>query len=211
MNKFVIEELFSGMFSDVLDLLGYRNSVISSVKPIRSDIKIFGKVRTVELIDVNSIEIPENIEKGLSYLELIQENEILFVKGSDQYAYFGELMTRLSKRQGLQAAVICGFSRDSSFIVNSGFNFFSSGFLPSDIKSRGQVKSVDEVVTINNVEVNSGDYIFGDNDGIVVIPKKIENIVFEKIKSTIADEKLIVEKIDSGFSVGEILKSHKSF
>ena len=211
MNNFNIKDLFSGMFSDVLDSLGYRDCVIPGVKPINSNIKILGRVRTVELINVNSVEIPENIEKGLSFLESVEKNQILFVKGSDEYAYFGELMTRLSQRQGVQAAVVCGLSRDSAHIVNSGFNFFSKGFLPSDIKGRGQVKAVDETVIINNISVNSGDCIFGDNDGIVIIPKNIEQIVFEKIQDMVADEKLIVDKINSGFSVDEILKSHKSF
>ena len=211
MNNLNIKDLFSGMFSDVLDSLGYRDCVIPGVKPINANIKILGRVRTLELINVNSVEIPENIEKGLSFLESVEKNQILFVKGSDEYAYFGELMTRLSQRQGVQAAVVCGLSRDSSYIVNSGFNFFSSGFLPSDIKGRGQVKAVDGTVIINKVTVNSGDCIFGDSDGIVIIPKKIEQTVLDKIQEMVVDEKLIVDKINSGFSVGEILKSHNSF
>ena len=208
-KKFDTDSLYSGMFSDILDNLGYNNNIILGLNPINKGSKIFGRARTLELID--SPGLPENIDKGLGFIEKIDVDEILFVKGSNKYAYFGELMTRLSMRQKIQGAIIHGLSRDSAFIRNTNFNFFSSGFSPIDIKNRGQVSKVDKRIEINNISIDSGSLIFADNDGVAIIPKKIEENFLKELNITVLEEKEIQNEINKGFSVEKILEKHTSF
>ena len=132
--------LCSGMLSDELDKMGYRNQVIQGLT-VNNKFKIYNKARTVEIKEIETDD--ENIRTGLSFIGSINEGEILCVQGSQEFAYFGELMTRLSTRQGLGGVVIGGFTRDSEFTKNASLTIFAEGYTPKDIKGRGRVEQVD--------------------------------------------------------------------
>lgn len=98
-----------------------------------------GPVRTIECEDGPYND--ENISTGLGYLDVIDSGDILIVKGSQTWAYFGELMSTISYQRNLAAAVILGKTRDSRF-TRDLLPVWSDGYTPVDIKGRGRVKSV---------------------------------------------------------------------
>ena len=164
-----LNKLCSGMLSDELDKMGYRNQVIQGLV-INREHKIFSIARTIKIEELETDD--ENIRTGLGFIGSINKGEILCVQGSQQFAYFGELMTRLSIRQGLGGVVIGGFTRDNEFTQHTKLPIFSQGYTCKDIKGRGRVQEVDTSIIIQDVEINPGDYIFGDLDGVVVVPKE---------------------------------------
>ena len=166
-----LDEFCSGVFSDELDKLGYKNQVINGFKLNKNSNRIFGKIRTLL---IETIQTPdENIKKGLGFLSTLQNGEVLFVKGSDEFAYFGELMSRLSMEIGLSGVVIDGLTRDGYFTQSIDLGIFCKGYSPKDIKGRGRVLDTDCKIEIRGLSINSGDYIFGDNDALVIIPQHI--------------------------------------
>ncbi|OOX93048.1 hypothetical protein BOP99_02490 [Campylobacter coli] len=208
-NLEYLDEYCSGVFSDELDKMGYKNQVINNLLINKSSNRMFGKIRT---LIIETIETPdENIKTGLGFLASLGDGEILFVKGSHKFAYFGELMSRLSQEINLSGVVIDGLTRDTFYTKNIDLPIFSLGYTPKDIKGRGRVKEVDTSFCMQNVRINSGDYIFGDNDACVIIPKIIINELSKRINIAVAEENHIKKMIAKGQSISEILKIAKEF
>jgi len=203
-----INELCSGMFSDELDKMGYKDQVIQGMK-LNINNKIYGIAKTILIEEIETDN--ENIIKGLSFLGSLKENDILCVQGSKYFAYFGELMTRLSTRQGIKGVVIGGFTRDSYYTYQSQLPIFAEGYSPKDIKGRGCVKETNVPIKIQNKTINPGDYIFGDSDGVVIIPKECKEELEKRISIVLENENSIIKDIREGKSVDYILKNYKEF
>lgn len=203
-----LNKLCSGMISDELDKMGYRNQVIQGLV-INKEHKIFSIARTIKIEELETDD--ENIRTGLGFIGSINKGEILCVQGSQQFAYFGELMTRLSIRQGLGGVIIGGFTRDSEYTQHTKLPIFSQGYTCKDIKGRGRVQEVDTPITIQSVEINPGDYIFGDLDGVVVVPKECKEELDQRLLQVVLNENNIVRDITEGKSIEYILNTYKEF
>ena len=125
---------------------------------------VIGLVRTIECEDGPFDD--ENISTGLGYLDAIDPGDILLVQGSQKWAYFGELMSTISRQRNLAAAVILGKTRDSRF-TQDFFPIWSNGYTPVDIKGRGRVKSVGVPLLVEGHKVTEGMMCAADNDGIL--------------------------------------------
>ena len=202
-------KLYSGMFSDELDRMGYRDQVVAGLGLNRGGLICLGRARTVQIETIETAD--ENIRTGLGFLERLEPGEVLCVSGSTEYAYFGELMSRLAIRRGLAGAVIGGLTRDRRFTRELELPVFATGYSPKDIKGRGRVKAVDVPVEICGVTVKSGDWIFGDDDGVVVTPAAVATELFPVIARVIDAERDIVDQINTGQGIDAILETHKEF
>lgn len=203
------QHLVSGMFSDFYDSIGHSGNIIHGLRPLNVEHKVFARARTVKLVDAPGEA--ENIELGLGFLEDVQPGEVLCVEGSHNFAYFGELMTRLGMRGGLAGAIIDGLTRDSSFVATTAFPVFAAGCSPIDIKGRGKVLAVDVPIQMNGLTVEAHELIFADSDAIVKVPEALEEQTLAMLKTVVDEEKRIIQRVDSGESVNEILKFHESF
>ncbi len=204
-----IDLLCSGMFSDELDKLGYCDQVIGGLVLNNGGGKCLGPVRTLKLETVKTGD--ERILAGLTFLETMKEREILCVEGSNEFAYFGELMTRLAVRQNLSGVLIGGLTRDLAFTRSSGLAIFSFGYSPKDIKGRGRVFGSDIDITVGGVVIRTGDWLFGDADGVVVIPKDAVGEVLRRVQGCVSNEEDIAKRIDRGEKVEQILFHYKEF
>jgi regulator of RNase E activity RraA len=148
---------------------------------------------------------------GLGFLGTLGKGDILCVQGSKEFAYFGELMTRLSTRQEINGVVIGGLTRDSHYTCNASLPVFAEGYSPKDIKGRGCVKDTNVPIHIDSKSITPGDYIFGDSDGVVVIPKQVRLELEERIKDILQNERNIINDIREGKSVEYILENYKEF
>jgi regulator of RNase E activity RraA len=196
------------MFSDELDKMGYREQVVTGMK-LNNNSKIYGRVKTILIEEIETHD--ENIKEGLSFIGTLGEGDILCVQGSKEFAYFGELMTRLSTRQNINGVVIDGFTRDSHYTKDATLPIYASGYSPKDIKGRGRVKDTNVPILIGGKKVFPGDYIFGDSDGIVIIPQHIHQELEKRLEDVLQNEKNIKTDIRSGKSVEYILNNYKEF
>lgn len=203
------DEYCTGIFSDELDKMGYKNQVINGWKLNNLSARLFGIARTitVEEIDTND----ERISTGLSFLASLKPGEIMLVKGSNRFAYFGELMSRLATEVKLEGVVIDGLTRDTFYTQHIPLPIYAKGYSPVDIKGRGRVGDVDETVEIDGIKVASGDYIFADSDAVVFIPKDVMPQLIERVNKAALEELEIKHKIKKGVSIKEILLAHKEF
>jgi regulator of RNase E activity RraA len=87
-----------------------------------------------------------------------------------------------------------GCVRDIKAIRAMGFPVFHAGIAPLDSKGRGKIMAIDVPIECAGVRVQTGDLVFGDADGVVVVPQTVEDevlrLAFEKVKgerNTLAD------------------------
>jgi regulator of RNase E activity RraA len=109
-------------------------------------------------------------------------------------APWGELLSTASQVRGSAGALMDGCVRDIKPILAMGFPVFHGGVAPLDSKGRGKIMAIDVPIECAGVTVAPGDLIFGDADGVVVVPQAVEkqvlDLAFEKIKgerSTLQD------------------------
>jgi 4-hydroxy-4-methyl-2-oxoglutarate aldolase len=212
-NQFFLKECeleyCSGIFSDELDKMGYNNQVAAGWKLNNTKARIFGKIRTIKVVEMDTAD--EQIKIGLGFLGSLKPGEIMVVKGSNKFAYFGELMSRLSEEVGIDGVMIDGLTRDTYYTQSITFPVFAKGYTPVDIKGRGRVEQPDSTIFIEDIKVNSGDYVFADSDAAVFIPKDVLPKLIERVNSAALEELEIKNKIANGVPISEILLSHKEF
>ncbi len=214
MKNLSYKKLSTALISDVLDEEGYTNQMFPiNIKPNFEEAKIFGKARIMNLKRIDKGEEYKEVYRGLHFMESLGKGDILVVaNGFENLAFFGELMSSIGKSKGIEGAVIDGCTRDVSATRQMKYPVFAKNNTAQDIKNRGIVDKLDlESVRIGNVQVNKGDYLFGDSDGVIVIPAKIKEKVIERAIKVFDLEIQIKKKIWGGASVKELLEKFKEF
>ncbi|WP_309384369.1 RraA family protein [Cerasicoccus frondis] len=205
------QTLFTAVVGDVLDAAGYLHQFLPPhIRPLDPKMVTIGRAMTVLEADCFEQQVrAEGKAKpfGLMFdaLDDLKPNEIYVCTGSSHnYALWGELMSTRALRLGAVGAIVDGFSRDTNGILNLGFPTFSSGTYAQDQGMRGRV--IDYRCTLrfsNNVQVEPGDILFGDRDGVVVIPKKIENDILAAAYEKATGENKVRDAIEAGMSTRE--------
>lgn len=120
---------------------------------------------------------------------------------------WGELLSTATKARGGRGAVIDGLARDIKKIKEMNFPLFTAGYKPVDSRGRGKVIDYDCTVVCGGVKVTPGDLIFGDIDGIVVIPKDISNEVISAALEKVSKENATRKDLLDGFCWQMFIKS----
>ena len=170
------EHLFSAVVGDILDQMGYLHQFIPpQVQPLHPTMVVVGRAMPVFLQDISANSEPRKFRKPfglmLEALDALKANEVYIATGgSPSYALWGELMSTRAMKLGAAGAVLDGYTRDADGILSLNFPTFSHGCYAQDQAPRGEVVDFRIPVTIGEVEINPGDIIFGDRDGVCIIP-----------------------------------------
>ena len=165
--------------------------------------KLAGYAMTVLMIDVFGQQ-----KKPFGYLtealDDLQEDEIYVASGGTmRCAYWGELLTATAKKRGAAGAVVNGWHRDTPQVLDQNWPVFSRGCYAQDSSVRTQVVDYRCRIEIEGVTVMSGDLIFGDVDGVLVIPAEHIEYVIEKALEKARGEKNVRKAIEKGMSATE--------
>ncbi|MNH99655.1 4-hydroxy-4-methyl-2-oxoglutarate aldolase [compost metagenome] len=176
------ESLYAAVISDTLDELGYRHQVMrENINPIDPNWVVAGRAKTVLAVDVHYI--PENpYGKEIEAVDSVNEGEVVIgcTNESRQNGLWGELLSTACKVRGARGAIVDGLIRDTKKILELDFPVFATGTKPVDSQGRGMVIEYDVPVRCGGVMVNPGDVVFGDRDGIVVIPNELVDEVVKR-------------------------------
>lgn len=188
--------LSSPLLSDTLYDLGYKNQVIVGMLENIPTKRILGRANTLKIRKLNDGEDFRGIYKGLETYNAIREGEVIMVENEcSDHAYFGDLNCNLSIRSGAVATVVDGVTRDINKVSDFGYPVFAKGYCCCDVRGLATVESHQKEIVVGGVRVCPGDLIFGDNCGVVVIPRAIEREVLGKALNAISTEKSVVKKI----------------
>ena len=168
-------ELYSGVISDVLDGLGYRNQAMTpDIRPVHPDMVVVGRARTVLSVDVYHIR-DDCYDKEIAFLDALLPDDLVVActNRSTRTGLWGELLSTAARARGARGTVTDGYVRDVRRIVGMGYPVFAAGMRPVDSKGRSIVYEYDTPIECGGVPVRNGDIIFGDIDGIIVIPQDV--------------------------------------
>jgi regulator of RNase E activity RraA len=192
--------LFPAVLGDVLDSLGYFHQFLPpAVQPLRDDMLVLGRAMPVLQEDISDEETRLVAAQSrrplglmLEALDSLQRNEVYVCSGASRtYATFGELMATRARSLGANGAVLSGYSRDTAGILKLGFPTFSIGRFAQDQRPRGQVVGYRTKIQFGEVTISPGDLVFGDLDGVLVIPRSLERDVVRQAMERVDREDLV--------------------
>ena len=166
------DQLYSAVLADVLDALGHRTSALPpALRPLRPEWRLFGRAATLSAIPVVS-EPADPYAVELECIDALRPGDVLVatMNGDRGSALWGELLSTAARGRGATGAVIDGLTRDAAKIMAMDFPVFAAGFSPLDSKGRIDGISHGQPIRIGECVVRPGDWVFGDIDGIVVVP-----------------------------------------
>jgi len=209
-------ELFTAVVGDVMDKLGLLHQFLPArLQPLRNDMVAIGRAMPVLEADVfteaetgsGNPVMAKPFGLMLEALDDLRANEMYSCTGaSPRYALWGELMSRRAMKLGAAGAVVDGYSRDTSGILELGFPAFSSGRYAQDQAPRGKVIDFRIPIEIEGVRITPGDIIFGDLDGVLVVPQEAMEETFVRAVEKARGEKLVRQAIEAGLSACEAFR-----
>jgi len=208
------QRLYTAAVSDILDELGFRHQAMHQrLRPLLPDIKncgFVGRARTFLWKEENQVasEDPYGIE--IEAMDSLRTGDVA-VHSTDLNATnapWGELMSTIAKRNGAVGCVCDSQIRDCVRIIEMNFPVYCAGIRPVDSKGRGRVEGFDVPIQCGGVQVNPGDLVFADFDGIVVIPRPIEPVVILKALEKAGKENLSRLELLEGKSLREVYNKY---
>ena len=201
----------SATVSDSLDLLGIRNNAMNlDIKPLDRSMKISGFAATIEFEPTSHYDTEDPYGPAIDFLDTLEAGEIAVVATgpSIRSAFWGELFSTAAKSRGAMGVVSDGPLRDLNQIIEIGFSAFGIGTSPCDYKGRMKVTRIRTEVDCGGVSVSPGDYIIGDIDGVVVVPKFAIDMVFTAANARALGENHVLNDLHAGSSVRAAWDKH---
>jgi len=198
--------MFSAVLADVLDALGHRTSALPiDIRPLKPDWKIFGRAATLSAVAVQAEpEKPYAVE--LACIDSLKAGDVLIAttSGDRSSALWGELLSTSARAHGARGAVIDGLTRDAAKILSMDFPVFAAGYSPLDSKGRLDAVHFGRTIQVGSCTIDPGDWIFGDIDGVVVIPAGLADPAFSRALEKVSGENRVRIELAKGRGAREV-------
>lgn len=193
--ELLAKHLTSCILSDIMWEYNIK-STITGLKLNLPDKKIMGRASTLKIRKLKEGEDFRGIYDGLSTYTQIRSGEVIMVENEcPEYAYFGELNCNLAIRSGAVGTIVDGVTRDINEVTSLNYPVFAKGYCCADVRGIATVESFNQKIKMQHVYITPGDLIFADINGIVVIPKKLEQEVLKRAIQAVKTEKNVLDKI----------------
>jgi 4-hydroxy-4-methyl-2-oxoglutarate aldolase len=204
--------LYAAVLSDVLDAQGYRHQVLPpQVRPLDDGLILCGRARTGLYRDV--YHVPPGHNPYALEIALIDDLEagdvpVLGCGTSGRIAPWGELLTTASMARGAHGCVTDGLVRDVKAIRELKFPVFHGGIGPLDSSGRGEVCALDVPIECAGVTINPSDLVFGDADGVVVVPQPVAKQTVRAALEKVEGEDRTRDELRQGARLAEVFKKY---
>ena len=194
-------ELYTPVVGDILDTLGcYHQFLPQPIQPMRTEMKLIGRAMPVLMIDVYG-EQAQPFGRLTEALDQMEPGDVYLASGGAmRCAYWGEILTATARMRGANGAVVNGYHRDTPQVLDQDWPVFSRGRFAQDSGVRTKVVDYRCRIEVGPVTVQPGDLVFGDLDGVIVIPRAHEAEVVERSLEKVRGEKLVRKEIEAGMS-----------
>lgn len=202
--------LYSAVLCDALDQAGYRYQALGSLFTDYTECgPLIGRAKTSLWVEMfHKDENPYELE--LEAVDSCRSDELLVCAagGSNRSGIWGELLTTAAMNCGCTGVLVHGAVRDIQKMRKMGFPVYASGHSPYDSQNRQRVVDLDVVVEIDGVSIQPRDLIFGDEDGIVVIPQQVEMDVIRLAHEKVNAENESRDAIRNGMKATEAYRTY---
>jgi regulator of RNase E activity RraA len=208
----VRRSLYAAVLSDVLDGLGYRHQVLPPwIRPLDESLVLCGRARTGLYRDVYHVPPGHNpYELEIALIDDLGPGDVpvLACGRSGRIAPWGELLTTASMARGAHGCVTDGLVRDTNAIRALQFPVFHGGIGPLDSRGRGEVCAIDVPLECAGVTVNPGDLVFGDADGVVVVPQPVVTQAVKNALDKVEGEDRTRDELKQGARLADVFKKY---
>ena len=209
-------ELFTCVVGDVMDKMSLQKQFLPpQIQPLQREMVVIGRAMPVLSVDVFAERTAGTANKlmdkpfglMLEALDDLRKNEVYVNTGSSpRNALWGELMSTRARKLGCRGAVLNGYVRDTRGILSMKFPTFAFGSYGQDSAPRYKVVDFRLPIEIGQVRVRPGDILFGDVDGVLLVPAEAENEVFASALEKARGEQLVRRAMEEGSSAVEAFK-----
>lgn len=191
---------YTGVVHDVMRAMGLRDFTFpAELRPLMPERRLAGPAFTIDGKVDPRADAHETLLAWTGLLSKAKPGHIWVSQPNDRVvAHMGELSAETLKNKGVLGCVADGYVRDVDFLLAMEFQTWSRGFTPRDIVGYWLPREVEVDIRIGDVIVAPGDYLLGDRDGLVRIPRAIVQEVLEKSETAIATENKVRTAILAG-------------
>ena len=211
--SFVKKNLYVAAVCDMLDSLGHRHQAMHQrlrpLLPDRENCGFVGRARTVQWVEV-AYEPADPYRLEIELMDSLRPGDVA-VHSTDfagTNAPWGELMSTVAKRNGAVGCVCDSQIRDCVKIIHMGFPVYYAGIRPLDSKGRGMVTAYDVPIWCGDVLVPPQALVFADFDGVVVIPREVEQQVLKLAEEKVGKENLSRRDLLQGKTLREVYDTY---
>jgi regulator of RNase E activity RraA len=204
------DELYSAVLADVLDGLGHRTGALpANVRPLKPEWKLLGRAATLSCVTVAS-EPAHPYALEMEAIDALRPGDVLVAttNGDVNSALWGELLSTACRAHGAAGVVLDGLTRDAGKIIAMNYPVFATGFSPLDSKGRLDAVSRGQPIRIGECIIRPGDYLFGDIDGVVVVPQELADKALPRALEKVRGENKVREELARGRSVREVFAEY---
>ena len=209
-------KLYSGAITDIMDSISpdYRHQTLpSDLRPLTPNMKVAGPVYTVRGNKRFYDDGQDPRYKQMDMLDGIFPGCIIVMDSGDEKsaAHWGELMSKTSMEKGAKGAIIHGGIRDTEEIIKHAFPVFACYHSPLTAVYRYNIIDFNNPIMIGEVKINPGDYVFGDIDGVICIPKEIIDDVINQAEEVKEKEDIVRGELSAGKNIRDLFEKYKVF
>ena len=205
-----LEKCYSAVIMDVMDQMNVRVQCMDpAIRPLVPSMRTWGEAVTICFETVT--EVPKRpFQLEMAVLDNIRQGQVIVAHCNtvSLSAVWGGLLSNASVGRKAAGVITDGGARDYREIVDLNFPTFCKGLTPYDSLGRMDGKERDIPVECGGIRVNPGDFVFGDIDGVVVVPKEIFEEVIEKAWEKVQGENSVREELRAGASVVKTFEKH---
>lgn len=207
----LLKGLSTAILSDVMDSLGLQQRAMKSfMRPLDESHVMVGRARTGLYMPAYALREGENpYEVEIALVDDLRPGDVVVLAcngPTERIAPWGELLTTASIARRAAGCVTDGLVRDVRQIRELNFPVFRGGIGPLDTKGRARMVDRDVPVECAGVRIETGDIVFGDVDGVVVIPRAQEHAVLGKAMDKVTGENHTRDALRTGEPLASVFK-----
>jgi regulator of RNase E activity RraA len=202
------ERLYVPVICDVLDSLGYPNQAMHQrLRPLDGEnFTIVGRARTMQWVATTEVDEKDPYGLEIDAVDSLRAGDVV-VHSTDltgTVAPWGELMSTICHHKRVAGCVCDALVRDCKKIMAMRFPVFTAGIRPLDSKGRGRVTAYDVPIQCGAVTVHPGELIMADFDGVVVIPRDVEERTIQLATEKVTAENSTRRELLKGRSLRDV-------
>jgi len=192
--------IYTAALADILDARGYHAQTLPvSIRPLEPGMTLAGQAFTVRGRPAEVTSHDAALRKVLRMLGEVPAGHVaVYACEQDVSAHLGELSITSLKARGVAGCVVDGGCRDIRFILDEGFPVFCRYVTPGDSTWRWELEETQGTIAIEDVRIEPGDWVVGDDDGVVAVPHGIADSVLEEAERKAATESEIRVAVREG-------------
>jgi 4-hydroxy-4-methyl-2-oxoglutarate aldolase len=207
------EAIYTAALADILDARGYRSQTLPpAIRALAPGTKVAGPAFTVAGRPAEPAEYDSALRRVLAMLGDVPTGHVaVYACNQATSAHLGELSVTSLKTRGVAGCVVDGGCRDVRFILEEGFPVFCAHVTPEDSTWRWELEATQVPITIGQVRIEPGDWVFGDDDGVVVVPGSLAESVLAEAEEKAATESEIRVAVRGGMPPLEAYERYGTF